>query len=440
MSSGEGSRFDDAEKNRRRSQVDVRGRGFSDRVSLEAATEWIDAHSAALRAEEIDVREAAGRVLASDVEAKWAIPAADRAGVDGYAVRSADTVGAGDYNPLELALVKAEDELPAASAASISSGEALPRGADAILPFDLARTKGAGAGNASLPAAGAQAAGAQAAGAGAVLEVFGAVAEGFGVERQGQQLQAGTKLMEAGRVLRAQDIGLLASLGEERVQGVRRPRVGILVGKPKRCGESGGQGDANAPMLRALVERDGGSVVEVLALESDRRGFAIAYAADLMLVAGRSGTGWDDDAAQSIAEVGELAMHGVALRPGGSAGMGSVGSAPVVLLPGDPLDCLCAYEMLAGRMVRRLGGRAPELPFAVVEAEVGRKIVSMIGVVDVCRVRWENGKIEAIGSAESGGLASAVRADGFVVIPAPLEGYAPGTRVNVYGDGSRNGQ
>jgi molybdopterin molybdotransferase len=446
MSSGEGSRFDDAEKIRRGLRVEVRGRGFPDRVSLEAATEWIDAHSAALLAEEIDVREAAGRVLASDVEAKWAIPAADRAGTDGYAVRSADTVGAGDYNPLELALVNAEDELPAASAASISSGEALPRGADAILPFDLARTKGAGAGNASLPAAGAgaagaQAAGAQAAGAGAVLEVFGAVAEGFGVERKGQQVQAGTKLMEAGRVLLPQDIGLLASLGVERVQGVRRPQVGILVGKPKRCGESGGQGDANAPMLRALVERDGGSVVKVLALESDRRGFAIAYAADLMLVAGRSGTGWDDDAAQSIAEVGELAMHGVALRPGGSAGMGSVGSAPVVLLPGDPLDCLCAYEMLAGRMVRRMGGRAEGLPYAVVEAEVGRKIVSMIGVVDVCRVRWENGKIEALGSAESGGLASAVRADGFVVIPAPLEGYAPGTRVSVYvyGGGSRNG-
>lgn len=418
MSSGEGSRFDDAEKIRRGLRVDVRGRGFPDRVSLEAATEWIDAHSAALRAEEIDVREAAGRVLASDVEAKWAIPAADRAGVDGYAVRSADTVGAGDYNPLELALVKAEDELPAASAASISSGEALPRGADAILLFESARANGE------------------------ILEVFGAVAEGFGVERKGQQVQAGTKLMEAGRVLLPQDIGLLASLGEERVQGVRRPRVGILVGKPKRCGESGGQGDANAPMLRALVERDGGSVVKVLALESDRRGFAIAYAADLMLVAGRSGTGWDDDAAQSIAEVGELAMHGVALRPGGSAGMGSVGSAPVVLLPGDPLDCLCAYEMLAGRLIRRLGGRAPELPFAVVEAEVGRKIVSMVGVVDVCRVRWENGKIEALGSAESGGLASAVRADGFVVIPAPLEGYAPGTRVSVYvyGGGSRNGQ
>ena len=73
--------------------------------------------------------------------------------MDGYAVRSADTVGAGDYNPLELALMEAEarDSL-GGDAASISSGEALPHGADAILPFELARVKGA-TGNASLPAA-----------------------------------------------------------------------------------------------------------------------------------------------------------------------------------------------------------------------------------------------------------------------------------------------
>jgi molybdopterin molybdotransferase len=399
---------DDMQKTRRGLTADVRGRGFSDRVSLDAAREWIDAHSAVLTAEEIDVRETAGRVLASSMDAAWAVPAADRAGADGYALRAADTVGAGDYNPLELALVAVEDELPPASAASIRSGDLLPRGANAVLPFDLARTSGS------------------------VLEVFGAVAEGSSVERKGQQVQAGARLVEAGRVLLPQDMGLLASLAVGRVQVVRRPRVGILVSQPKRCGEMGGQGDANGPMLRALVERDGGSVVKVVALESERRGFAIGYAADLILIAGRSGTGWDDDAAQRIAEVGELAIHGIALRPGGSAGLGRVGAAPVAMLPGDPLECLCAYEMLACRMVRRLAGRPLELPYAVVEAEVGRKIVSMIGVVDVCRVRLEDGKVEAIGTAESGGLASAVRADGFVVIPAPLEGYPPGARVNVY--------
>ncbi len=200
--------FDEMEKKNRQSlSADVRGRGFADRVSLERATEWLDSHSAALQAEEIELHAAAGRVLAAEVVAESAIPASDRVGMDGYAVRSADTVGAGDYNPLELALMEAGQGLAGPQAALLSSGEALPHGADAILPFELARVKGA-TGNASLPAAGAgPAAGAE------VLEVFGAVAEGWGVERKGQQVQAGTRVferggMERGRTLLAQDIGL----------------------------------------------------------------------------------------------------------------------------------------------------------------------------------------------------------------------------------------
>ena len=111
--------------------------------------------------------------------------------------------------------------------------------------------------------------------------------------------------------------------------------------------------------------------------------------------------------------------------------MGLSGTTPVLLLPGDPLACLCAYELLAGRLIRSLGGRSPELPHPVREAEVGRKIVSAIGFVDLCRVRLVDGRVEPVGSAEFGGLASSVRADGFVVIPAPLEGIcAPGTRTS----------
>jgi molybdopterin molybdotransferase len=112
--------------------------------------------------------------------------------------------------------------------------------------------------------------------------------------------------------------------------------------------------------------------------------------------------------------------------------MGRAGTAPVVLLPGDPLACLCAYELFAGRLVRRLGGRDPRLPHPVRDAEVGRKIVSAVGFVDVCRVRLAGGRAEPVGSVEEGGLASTIRADGFVLVPAPLEGHAPGARVRVH--------
>ena len=78
------------------------------------------------------------------------------------------------------------------------------------------------------------------------------------------------------------------------------------------------------------------------------------------------------------------------------------------------------------------GGRAAALPHPTREAEVGRKIVSAVGLVEVCQVRWVAGRVEPVGSPEDGGLATACRGDGFVVIPAALEGHAPGTHVTVH--------
>jgi len=122
----------------------------------------------------------------------------------------------------------------------------------------------------------------------------------------------------------------------------------------------------------------------------------------------------------------------VALRPGGSLGLGRVGAVPVVLLPGEPLDCLSAYELVAGRLVRRLSGLPSEPPLAQRMASLSRKIVSAIGLVDLCRVRLVGDTAEPIGIGEAGGILSAARADGFVLVPEGLEGYPPGATVSVY--------
>ena len=214
---------------------------------------------------------------------------------------------------------------------------------------------------------------------------------------------------------------------------VRRPRVRIVVAGPKP-NLNALIADADGPMLSALITRDSGLIESVVSRVEERDAIRRAVAApgaDVILVAGRTGTGPDDEAPLALAETGELAIHGIALRPGGSAGMGLAAGVPVLLLPGEPFACFCTYELFAGRLIRRIGGRAPELPHAVREAEVRRKIVSVVGVVDLCPVRFVDGDVEPVGSVESG-LASAVRADGFVLIPAPLEGFAPGARVSVY--------
>lgn len=133
-----------------------------------------------------------------------------------------------------------------------------------------------------------------------------------------------------------------------------------------------------------------------------------------------------------LSEVGALPIHGVAMRPSSPTGIGHIGDVLVFLLPGNPVSCLCAYDFFAGRAIRQLGGRSSNWPYLRQRAIVGSKIVSAVGRVDYCRVRIESGRIEPISTSGASILSSTTRAAGFVIVPAELEGYAPGTEVEVF--------
>ena len=120
------------------------------------------------------------------------------------------------------------------------------------------------------------------------------------------------------------------------------------------------------------------------------------------------------------------------LRPASPAGIGFIGGRPVFLLPGNPVSCLCAYDLFAGRAVRLLGGRTDELPYRTIEHSVGEKIVSAVGRVDYVRVRLTTKGVEPIAVSGASILSTTVTADGFVLVPRDREGYGPGERVTVY--------
>ena len=370
---------------------DVRGRGFPSRTALADVARWLDSHSAALPAEDVPLGEAAGRVLAVDIAAPADLPPADRAARDGVAVAAEATLGAGGYNPILLTTDQA---------APVSAGDPLPPGTDAVLPVEAVQPSPLG------------------------VEVLDALPAGSGVERRGEQAKAGAVLLPAGRALRPQDIGLLATLGLDVVAVVRRPAVRILIAGGPRDGS-----EADAAMLAALVRRDGG-VPEVRGPFG--RAALTEPGADVVLVCGRTGLGADDDAPLLLADAGTLAVHGVALRPGDSAGLGLAGGVPVALLPGEPAACATVYDLLAGRAVRRLGGRPADPPYATRRVPAARKLVSEIGFAEVYRVRLTDGGAEPVASAAVAGLAAVARADGFVVIPAESEGVPAGADVTVW--------
>ena len=134
-----------------------------------------------------------------------------------------------------------------------------------------------------------------------------------------------------------------------------------------------------------------------------------------------------------LAELGEVAVHGVALRPASPAGFGFLpGGRPVFLLPGNPVSCLCAYEFFAGPTIRALGGRSRAWPHRRVKLPLAAKIVSELGRTDYMRVSIRDGRVAPIMTSGASILSSTTRADGVVIVAAHHEGHGEGEEVEVH--------
>jgi molybdopterin molybdotransferase len=188
-------------------------------------------------------------------------------------------------------------------------------------------------------------------------------------------------------------------------------------------------------MLAALTQRDGGTLGKVSMVQDEREAIRSAFAstqADVLLVSGGTSVGREDHAPYVLAELGELTVHGLALRPASPAGFGFLSTRPVFLLPGNPVSCLCAYDLFAGPTIRRLGGRSTELPYRSIVLPLSRKIASAIGRMDYVRVIVKENHVEPLATSGASVLSSTTRADGFVLVPSDSEGHASGDEVRVY--------
>jgi len=414
---------------------DVRMRGFAARADVEEVERFLAERTAPLPAEEVPLAACAGRVLAAEVRAEVDVPPFARSAMDGYAVRGEDTFGASDYDPVALELVG--ESMPGrpfpghvgpGQAVRIMTGAPLPEGADAVAPAEIAQEAG---GRVEVQAAGGRA------------EVREAVAPRRHVGAVGEDIARGTPVLRAGRRLRPQDVGVLASIGAGRVRCVARPRVRLVVTgdellPPGSRPEGARIVDSNSPMLAALVERDGGVLLphEILPDRADRVRTELAREdADVVLVSGGSSVGREDHAPRLVAELGSLDFHGVAMRPSSPAGVGRLprpgGERWVFLLPGNPVSCLCAYEFFAGPTLRALGGRPRAWPHRRVRRLLARKIASAVGRTDYVRVSLEKGRVVPISTSGASILSSTVRADGVVVVPREREGMPEGAEVEV---------
>ena len=399
-------------------------RGFQRRHTVAAALAWLDAQLTPLGAERVPLGEAAGRVLAAPIVSAVDVPGFDRSTMDGYAVVATSTEGAGPYSRLPLTVVgdsmpgrPYDGSLSAGEAVRVMTGAPLPRGADAVLPAEFV--------DADLH--------------GRTIAALDAVSPGKNVGRRGEDIVSGTLLLERGRVLRPQDVGVISSIGLADVEVIQRPRVRLVVtGNELLAAGTPPHGfqiaDANGPMLAALIARDGGVVDFPGLVPDDAQAItdALLGDADAVIVSGGSSVGVEDLAPGLVAQHGELPVHGIAMRPSSPTGMGRIGNRVVFLLPGNPVSSLCAYDFFAGRAIRVMGGRPAAWPYRSARGRLLRKISSPIGRVDYARVTISDGWVEPLAIAGASLLSSTTRADGFVIVGDDSEGFAAGADVDVW--------
>jgi molybdopterin molybdotransferase len=401
-------------------------RGFTQRHTVQEALAWLDSQLHPLGSEDVPLRTAAGRVLATTIVSNVDVPGFDRATMDGYAVVADSTDGATSYTPLSLTVIG--DSMPgrpfdgsvsAGEAARVMTGAPMPQGADAVLPAEWIEAEPNEASRS--------------------ISALTAVSPGKNVGRRGEDILCGTALLHPGRVLRPQDLGVLSSIGQGDVSVVRRPRVRLVVtgnellpAGSHPCGFH--IADANGPMLSALIERDGGLVDFPGPVRDDRQVIreALQADADVVIVSGGSSVGIEDLAPMLVAQDGELAVHGIAMRPSSPTGLGRIGHRLVILLPGNPVSSLCAYDFFAGRAIRALGGRTKEWPYRSMRGTLSRKINSQIGRLDYARVKIEDGLVEPLAIGGASMLSSTTRADGFVIVGDDSEGFPDGAEVEVW--------
>ena len=397
-------------------------RPFKALISLdEALSICMDAASPVERVETLGLRDAPGRVAASDVTAKISVPSTDRAAMDGYAVTASNTFGAGRFKPKVLRRIDTvyAGGVPRKRVANhtcieVATGSTIPHGADAVVKVEDTERKGD------------------------FVSVYTPVHPGENISGRGEDIRRGEHVIARGDFLSPARIGVLAAVGAADVRVYRRPKVAVLTtgdevvepGGPIRPGQVY---DINAFTLSVVVEQNGGVAKRLPRVPDDirslRNSLRNAAKCDLVVFSGGSSVGEKDLIMDVLKELGEVLFHGVAVKPGKPTVLGRVGRTPVLGMPGYPTSCLSNAYMLLAPMLRNMA-RLPPRHENIVEAPISRRLVSTIGRVEFHTVKIEKGKAVPV-YKESGAITSMANADGYIKIPANVDLIEAGEKVRV---------
>jgi putative molybdopterin biosynthesis protein len=361
-------------------------------------------------AETLALDQAHGRVTAAPVWAVRSSPHYDAAAMDGVAVRARETIGATETSPLRLTVGE--------QAVWVDTGDPMPAGFDAVIMIEVVHQVDA-----------------------CTIEIQAPVAPYQHVRPLGEDIVATELVLPGSHRLRPQDLAACAAAGLTAV-AVRQPPHAIVIPTGTELvpiGTEPGPGDIvefNSLMLGAMMAEWGGRATRWPAIPDDYERLkqtilAAVAASDIVVVNAGSSAGSEDYTARAVAELGQLVVHGVAVRPGHPVVLGVVQQKPVIGIPGYPVSAALTCELFIKPLIEHKLGLPPSTR-PKITAHISRKVASPIGEDEYLRVRLGRVGTKMVATPiqrGAGVIMSLVRADGLVLIPRFSEGLDAGQEV-----------
>ncbi len=396
----------------------------------EALATLLDRLEVSVRSEVVSLSDALGRVTAEDVVSAEDLPPHPRSSMDGYSVRARDTFGASEALPAFFDVI-GEVPMGAAPQVSLRTGQAavaytggmLAEGADAVVMVENTQSAGEGA-----------------------IEVLTPVAPGENVIQVGEDAKVGDVVMPKGRLVRAQDVGLLAGLGVTEVKVAKRPRVAIVstgdeLVPPDASPEAGQVRDINSYTVASMVREAGGEPLHVGLVSDDyeeQRRAAISGLehGDMLVFSAGSSVSSRDMTARVLDELGQpgVLVHGIAHKPGKPTIVALLDGIPAFGLPGNPVSAMVVFGILVRPVIHALMGHAEAPVTRGVQAKLMKDIRSATGREDHVQVKLierDDGLHAEPVFGKSGLISTLAEADGVVIVPLDDGGLYAGDEVFV---------
>jgi molybdopterin molybdotransferase len=413
---------------------DIRRKGFLELISIEQALEKFFSSVRLIEpeVEEVGISDALGRVIAEDVHSEWDVPPFDRAAMDGYAVRSVDTVGASPTNPLVLRVIGLSEmgrhsdvTVQRFEAVRVSTGAPIPYGADSVIMTEYTHELD-----------------------GERIEIYRSVTPYKNVSAQGEDVKKGERVLNKNTILQPYDIGILAAVRRGHIKVLKKLKIAVLSTGNELVdihaeAAPGKIIDVNRYTLIASVKEIGCEPIDLGIATDSLENIKLkisegSKSADIVVISGGISVGRKDLVSEAVNTLGKpgVVAHGISMRPSMPSGLAAVDNKPVILAPGNPVAAIIAFNTFVRPIVTKiLGISTGHVKGQIIKARMTRKAPSQTGLRTFLRVvigKGDEGFLaEPVTTSGAGIISSLVRADGIVIIPEWKEGLEQGEEVDV---------